>query len=666
MPFSIGKTQENLDELPEASLAKDVINKINKAHMSQRSFDLKEVVSKVVSKPLNIQVASSTRALSTDDWKVQDSDSRICELYEKIENLAAKNEWSYKQFSRQPTIQRPKTHWDNLLDEAMWMQADFVEEKKYKVSMAKTIADAVLDWHNASDKSLHVTKTFFKNDGTVNVRKKDTNVDMIPSSIFDISLKSESIAGETENNPFYENMLTYTLDNLNTENYQDIIEHGSIVPIQRLVDTFVIFQDEIPNSSLSAPFINDLPFDSSTYYSNLDFQAFSDLPLLLNKTRTNAATLTTKENAANIKSNKFEPSWNSIEDNFIRKRASELSFNWDLLATLLNNNSNLYSSQKRKAQDCSQRWSFISNTSPTNSAAQSNDHNNSNSLNLINNTNNAHDEKKRTSSRFAAFETVKKKSMKKKDTHTANSHNTSGIMSDAPSSSTQLSFINPIDLIKAKVLEDPISKRRMDQKEESTQQVQPQIQPGQPPIAISRPNTIGGRPYPVLRPGFPTNFQNIPNAMRNALGNIPLARASNAARIIAEHYQAGQTNGNNNIIQPNIPQGLHPSQYAALGYIPPNILSNPALFAQAAAAARNGGRLPQGLNNLRPSINMNQLNLNSPEGIALATHMQNTQNAILYQRALQMQHNSMINNIQNTQLPHSSNSGQPIREILEY
>lgn len=62
--------------------------------------------------------------------------------------------WSLKQLRRHTSVPRTKTHWDSVLDEMKWMRTDFKEERKWKVASAYMIGRAVMEWHQASDKSI--------------------------------------------------------------------------------------------------------------------------------------------------------------------------------------------------------------------------------------------------------------------------------------------------------------------------------------------------------------------------------------------------------------------------------------------------------------------------------------------------------------------------------
>lgn len=56
-------------------------------------------------------------------------------------------ELARERLPKQPEAQRNKTHWDYLLDEAVWLATDFREERKWKMQMAKRVSKMVMQYH---------------------------------------------------------------------------------------------------------------------------------------------------------------------------------------------------------------------------------------------------------------------------------------------------------------------------------------------------------------------------------------------------------------------------------------------------------------------------------------------------------------------------------------
>ncbi len=82
-------------------------------------------------------------------------------MLKRVDELKADGLWSFRQIKAHE-VKRPRTQWDAVLADAQWvrtqlfllttvkMAEDFVQEKKWKVCMAKTVADWVVQWHAAS------------------------------------------------------------------------------------------------------------------------------------------------------------------------------------------------------------------------------------------------------------------------------------------------------------------------------------------------------------------------------------------------------------------------------------------------------------------------------------------------------------------------------------
>lgn len=108
---------------------------------------------KAQSQPLYKQLQQARKVLTTQDWMLARDELKSIKTIASIENLKKNNMWSQRQLKRQKTIPRTKTHWDLLLDEMKWMRTDFKEERKWKMANAYVLAHAVMEWHQAEDKS---------------------------------------------------------------------------------------------------------------------------------------------------------------------------------------------------------------------------------------------------------------------------------------------------------------------------------------------------------------------------------------------------------------------------------------------------------------------------------------------------------------------------------
>lgn len=62
---------------------------------------------------------------------------------QRISELQREGLWTEKRLPKQQEPQRPKAHWDYLLEEMVWLAADFAQERKWKKAAAKKCARMV-------------------------------------------------------------------------------------------------------------------------------------------------------------------------------------------------------------------------------------------------------------------------------------------------------------------------------------------------------------------------------------------------------------------------------------------------------------------------------------------------------------------------------------------
>ncbi|KAJ2478751.1 chromatin modification- protein VID21, partial [Coemansia sp. RSA 2320] len=121
--------------------------------INARSTNMHNWMLRVQEQPLYSVISNSRKFVSTRDWDtVRDELIRI-RVMERIEDLKEKGKWSFWQPRKHRAPPRGKAQWDYLLDEMVWMHADFTEERKLRVEMARLIASWVMDYHHAVDKS---------------------------------------------------------------------------------------------------------------------------------------------------------------------------------------------------------------------------------------------------------------------------------------------------------------------------------------------------------------------------------------------------------------------------------------------------------------------------------------------------------------------------------
>ncbi|KAJ1816977.1 chromatin modification- protein VID21, partial [Coemansia sp. RSA 2598] len=133
--------------------------------------------------PLHEVVRGSSKLVSTNDWDCVREELIHMRVMERIDELKEKGKWSFWQPQKHRAPPRGKAHWDYLLDEVVWMQADFCEERKLRLAMARMVSSWVMDYHHAADKRLY----------TVNGRKRT-----LPDEFINRAPKDELAEGHAQ------------------------------------------------------------------------------------------------------------------------------------------------------------------------------------------------------------------------------------------------------------------------------------------------------------------------------------------------------------------------------------------------------------------------------------------------------------------------------------
>ncbi|XP_067910706.1 E1A-binding protein p400 isoform X4 [Heterodontus francisci] len=69
------------------------------------------------------------------------------QIHQRIAELRKEGLWSMRRLPRLQETPRPKSHWDYLLEEMQWMAADFAQERRWKMGIAKKLARTVVRHH---------------------------------------------------------------------------------------------------------------------------------------------------------------------------------------------------------------------------------------------------------------------------------------------------------------------------------------------------------------------------------------------------------------------------------------------------------------------------------------------------------------------------------------
>lgn len=101
--------------------------------------------------PVATMVQRNNKCMLSRDWKTVWREIQFTRALERVDQLKDQGAWSFRQLkkSRGPPMSG-KSHWDWLLDEMRWMQADFKEERRWKTVVAQEMALLVKHWWKAS------------------------------------------------------------------------------------------------------------------------------------------------------------------------------------------------------------------------------------------------------------------------------------------------------------------------------------------------------------------------------------------------------------------------------------------------------------------------------------------------------------------------------------
>lgn len=91
-------------------------------------------------------LANTHKTLSSPDCSIVLQEKQACNVLRRIYHLQQHDKWSLRQPKRCPEPTRPPSHWDSLLREMKWMRTDFREERKWKKTVARNLADACAEW----------------------------------------------------------------------------------------------------------------------------------------------------------------------------------------------------------------------------------------------------------------------------------------------------------------------------------------------------------------------------------------------------------------------------------------------------------------------------------------------------------------------------------------
>ncbi|KAI9897243.1 hypothetical protein N3K66_008265 [Trichothecium roseum] len=100
--------------------------------------------------PLEKMLYHANKTVTTSDAALAIQDHQACKVLRRVYHLQNTDKWSLRQPKRCQEPNRPPAQWDVVLQEMKWMRTDFRQERKWKRSVASMLAQACLEWHEAS------------------------------------------------------------------------------------------------------------------------------------------------------------------------------------------------------------------------------------------------------------------------------------------------------------------------------------------------------------------------------------------------------------------------------------------------------------------------------------------------------------------------------------
>ncbi|PHH68252.1 hypothetical protein CDD82_693 [Ophiocordyceps australis] len=100
--------------------------------------------------PLDRMLFQANKTISSPDASLVIEDHQFCKVLRRVYHLQQHEKWSLRQPKRCAEPVRPPSHMDVLIQEMKWMRTDFREERKWKMSIARTLATACAEWVEAS------------------------------------------------------------------------------------------------------------------------------------------------------------------------------------------------------------------------------------------------------------------------------------------------------------------------------------------------------------------------------------------------------------------------------------------------------------------------------------------------------------------------------------
>ena len=91
-------------------------------------------------------LGSSHKTLTTANHFTDLHEKQMYRITRRIYDMQNTHHWPLRQMERSAEPSRSATHWDALLGHIKWLRTDFREERKWKLTIAKNLADWCAEW----------------------------------------------------------------------------------------------------------------------------------------------------------------------------------------------------------------------------------------------------------------------------------------------------------------------------------------------------------------------------------------------------------------------------------------------------------------------------------------------------------------------------------------
>ena len=104
-----------------------------------------------VESPYSEESSNSNSCLSNQEQIVEKAKHEAT-VMQRVAELQKRGLWSEKRLPKLQEPARNKVHWDYLMEEMVWLSADFVQEKKWKKAAAKKCARMIQKYFQVSNR----------------------------------------------------------------------------------------------------------------------------------------------------------------------------------------------------------------------------------------------------------------------------------------------------------------------------------------------------------------------------------------------------------------------------------------------------------------------------------------------------------------------------------